>query len=144
MWRSGRIVSTHLSLAAELQGLAREVQDLVESRVGATAFSAAHVRVRQAANERRHARKQQRAIEVRRSLRLSRVRLIHTVQVVADPELAGLRKTRRNAVRDLDAALISLADVSQAKKDLQKRKSASFAARRHRTSEAGIKRRTSA
>lgn len=62
-----------LRRSAELQTLAHEVQELLQSKVGTTMYSSVHATIRQKAAERRNERKTALALQVRKQASIARL-----------------------------------------------------------------------
>ena len=85
----------------ELKTTAIELQDLVQAKVGTTAFANAYNRIRQGAVSVQQARRVARVTKVRRLFvrRRGRVDAHVWVQATTDPEAAAKRKEARNAMK---------------------------------------------
>lgn len=73
------IDSPENALIKDLKALAQETLELLQSRVGVTAYAQAYGKVKEAVQEKRRERRYKRSI-----------------QQVADPEKAAVKKTRKN------------------------------------------------
>lgn len=92
---------TGRGVVEELKTTAIELQDLVQAKVGTTAFAKAYNRIRQGAVSVQQARRVARVTQVRPEGGGTQVYICSTrvVQATTDPEAAAKRKLARNAMK---------------------------------------------
>ena len=100
--RWGFVLLVHRGLTGileELKTTAIELQDLVQAKVGTTAFANAYNRIRQGAVSVQQARRVARVTKVCHSFLGGGARILMCVQATTDPEAAAKRKVARNAMK---------------------------------------------
>jgi U3 small nucleolar RNA-associated protein 20 len=108
-------------IAVELQTLAREVQELLQTKIGTTKYSAVHNEIRAKAAARRNERKQATALMVRVFLSLSSQHpLIHLFLP------SGPQRPRRRRSKEGEARLAETGAEEEAHRQLQRREGASW------------------